>query len=119
VNVRYGWRADIACARTGLHTMPVIRVIRTKAGHLAFPDFEDGSRLPELTKQIAQALGTTNERPVGSALELLVGFVGYPEQFQLWWDGVTCELGCSEPCSVNMGTILNRLVVSSAFATTD
>ena len=85
-------------------------------GHLAFPDFEEGSHLNELVTQIALALGTIARKRVGLSLELLVGFKGYPEQFQLWWDGFTCELGCSEPCGVDMDEVSDRLLGSGAFA---
>jgi hypothetical protein len=97
--------------------MPInMRIVRNDMGEaLSFPDFEDGSRLKELAQSIANALDTIAFRPVGSPLERLVGFVGYPEQFALWWDGFTCELGCSAVCGVNMDEIADRLVASKAF----
>lgn len=83
---------------------------------LSFPDYEEGSRLKELAQRIASALHTTACRPEGSALELLIGFVGYPEQFGLWWwDGYTCELGCASPCGVDMDEIAEKLLASYTF----
>jgi len=93
----------------------VIRFVRSETGNLGFPDFEEGSRLIGLVQQIAAALETNARRPTGSPLEQLVGFEGYPEQFELWWDGFTCELGCSEPCGVDMETIADRLLASGEF----
>lgn len=82
---------------------------------LSFPDFEEGSRLGELVDKIAEALGTSALKPVGSPLEVLIGFEAYPEQFALWWDGFTCELGCSSVCGVNLDAVLEGLEASGSF----
>jgi hypothetical protein len=82
----------------------------------SFPQFEDGLRLNELTHCVAKALGTEALRPEGSPLECLVRFDAYPNEFALWWDGFTCELGCSAPCGVEMVEIAGRLIASGAFA---
>ena len=92
----------------------MIRVVRTENG-LSFPEFEEGSRLDELVHSIASALGTSARKPTGSAVEILVGFEGYPDEFALWWDGVTCELGCSSPTQVSMEAIGQRLLASGRF----
>jgi hypothetical protein len=97
----------------------VIRISQTPPGLITFPDFDDARGLAELIRQIALALGTTAHAPVGSPLEQLVGFAGLPESFQLWWDGFTCELGCSAPCDVDMGDILQRLLSSGSFTVAD
>lgn len=82
---------------------------------LSFPDYEDGTRLEELTSHIADALGTTARDPQGSAFERLISFDAYPEEFALWWDGFSCELGCSAPCAVEMDAVADQLVASGAF----
>lgn len=82
---------------------------------LAFPDYEDGTRLVELTSHIAGALGTEARHPKGSSLESLIGFDAYPEEFALWWDGFTCELGCSAPCGLTMDAVADQLVASGTF----
>ncbi len=93
-----------------------MRIISNDAGEaLSFPDFEEGSRLKELTQCIANALETTAGRPKGSSLERLIGFVGYPDQFALWWNGFACELGCASPCGVDINEIADRLVASNTF----
>jgi hypothetical protein len=92
----------------------MISVLRTDTG-LIFPDFEEGSRLRELAESIASALGSPAYKRTGSALEILVEFDGYPKQFVLWWDGFTCELGCSRPCEVDIDAILERLQWSGRF----
>jgi len=93
-----------------------MRIVHTDAREaLSFPDFEHGSQLEELAQRIADALDTTALRPEGSPFERLVGFVGYPDQFALWWDGLTCELGCSSPCGIDVDEIAVRLVASEAF----
>lgn len=92
-----------------------MRIISSDAGEaLRLPDFEEGSRLKELAQRIANALDTTARRPEDSPLERLVGFVGYPDQFALWWDGFTCELGCSSPCGIDVDEIADWLVASEA-----
>lgn len=98
--------------------MPIkMQVISNDVGQaLSFPDFEAGLRLDELALRIANALDTTARARAGSTLEQLVGFVGYPGQFALWWNGVTCELGCSSPCGIDMGEVADRLIASDAFA---
>jgi hypothetical protein len=88
---------------------------REAAMRLCFPDYEDGSRLEELISRIAGALGTDARQPKGSPLERLISFDAYPEEFALWWDGFTCELGCSAPCGVAMDAVADRLVASGAF----
>jgi hypothetical protein len=92
----------------------VISVVPSPTG-LSFPDFEEGSRLGELVDRIAKALATSALKPIGSPLEVLVGFEGYPEQFALWWDGFTCELGCSSDCGVNLDAVLESLEASGFF----
>ena len=82
---------------------------------LSFPDYEDGTRLGELTSHIAGALGTEAGHPKGSPLERLIGFDAYPAEFALWWDGFTCELGCSALCGVAMDAVVDQLVASGAF----
>jgi hypothetical protein len=94
----------------------VITVVTTKAGSLGFPGFEEGSRLPKLVRQIAIALSTTPRTLVDHMpLEVLVGFEGYPDEFALWWDGFSCELGLSAACSVEMTVVKDRLLDSGAF----
>jgi hypothetical protein len=88
---------------------------RDAATRLCFPDYEDGSRLEELTSRIAGALDTDACHPKGSSLERLISFDAYPEEFALWWDGFTCELGCSAPCGVAMDAVADRLLASGAF----
>lgn len=97
--------------------MPIsMRIVRTDAREaLSFPDFEHSSHLEELAQRIANALDTTALRPEGSPLECLIGFVGYPDQFALWWDGFTCELGCPSPCGIEVDEIAVRLIASEAF----
>ncbi|MEO5494660.1 MAG: hypothetical protein ABIR08_11635 [Sphingomonas sp.] len=90
-------------------------VTRDATDGISFADYANGIRLNELVESIARALGTTAHRPKGSPLELLIGFEGYPEGFELWWDGFTCELGCSSPCGVDMDKIVARLLASQAF----
>jgi len=85
------------------------------ATRLCFPDYEDGSRLDELTSRIAGALGTDARHPKNSPLECLISFDAYPEEFALWWDGFTCELGCSAPCGVAMDTVADQLIASGSF----
>lgn len=82
---------------------------------LSFPDFEDGTRLGELTSHIAGALSTTASHAKVSPLERLISFDAYLEEFALWWDGFTCELGCSAPCGVAMNAVADQLVASGAF----
>jgi hypothetical protein len=89
---------------------------RNSLTFLGFPDFEEGSRLGELIEKIARALSTTARNPVGNPLEVLVRFDGYPDQFALWWDGFSCELGCSEACGINMDDISRQLVAAGEFA---
>ena len=98
--------------------MPInMRIVRNGASKaLSFPDYEEGSRLSELTEQLAMALGTTARRPIGSPLERLVSFNGYPDEFALYWDGFICELGYSEPCGIEVDQIAERLVASEAFS---
>lgn len=90
--------------------------IERRAGEtaLSFPDFEDGPHLRQLVEAIATALQTRPRVPRLS-VDLFVGFEGYPEQFELWWDGMTCELACAEPCGVDMEAVVNRLATSSLF----
>lgn len=88
------------------------------AKRLSFPSFEGDSRLGDLVRCISSALGTNARPPTGSPLEWLVGFEAYPEEFALWWDGFTCELGCSAPCGVEMDAIADILIASGAFAPT-
>ena len=88
---------------------------RSETGSIAFPDFEEGSQLPSLVAKLAESLSTSARRPVGSSLELLIGFEGYPDEFALWWDGFTCELGCSRPCSVDLNAVTDKLLASGAF----
>ena len=114
-NVRNGWKADIAEIPPKPLSDDVIRVVRTITG-LSFPDFESGLRLSELVESIAKALETSAHQPTGSALETLVQFKGYPSEFALWWDGFTCELGCSSSCDVNLDALLERLRFSGLFA---
>jgi hypothetical protein len=97
-------------------SMPInMRIVQDSAYKaLSFPDYEEGSRLSELTEQLAIALGTTARRPIGSPLELLVSFNGYPDEFALYWDGFICELGYSKPC-IEIDQIAERLVASEAF----
>ena len=97
-----------------LQAAHVINVVPTPTG-MSFPDFEEGSRLSELVDKIAKALVTSALEPIGAPLEVLVGFEGYPEQFALWWDGSTCELGCSNDCGVNLNAVLERLQASGFF----
>jgi hypothetical protein len=97
-----------------LQAAPVISVVSTPTG-LSFPDFEEGSRLDELVDKIANALGTSARKPIGSSFEVLVGFEGYPEQFALWWDGFTCELGRSSDCGAKLDVVLQRLQASGLF----
>lgn len=92
----------------------MIRFMCVETG-LSFPDFEQGSRLDALAHNIAKALGTTVQKPVGSPLEVLVRFEGYPEEFALWWDGFTCELGCGGRSDLNMDAIAKRLLNSGLF----
>lgn len=82
---------------------------------LGFPNYEEGSRLGELTVLIAGAPGTNACQPEGSPLELLVRFAGYPNEFALWWDGVTCELGCSVPGGIEMDRIAAKLASAGMF----
>ncbi len=86
---------------------------------LGFPDFEDGPRLVELTEKIALALGTTVKKSVGNPLEELATFNDYPDQFALYWDGFSCELGCSEACGIEMDDISRQLVAAGEFALGD
>lgn len=88
---------------------------RGAATRLCFPDYEDGSRLEELTSHIAAALGTNALDSEYNPLERLIGFHAYPEEFALWWDGFTCELGCTVPCGVAMQTVADYLIVSGSF----
>lgn len=88
---------------------------RDAATRLCFPDFEDGSRLEELTSRIAGALGTDARHPKNAPLERLISFDAYPEEFALWWDGFTCELDCVAPCGVAMDAVGDQLVASGAF----
>ena len=92
----------------------MIRVVRVERG-FSFPDFEEGSRLDALAQNIAKALGTSVRKPVGSPVEVLVGFEGYPEEFALWWDGFTCELGCAGRSDLNVDAIAERLSNSGLF----
>jgi hypothetical protein len=94
----------------------MIRIARESTGNLGFPNYEDPARLSELIDGIAKALGTTARPSTSSPLELLVGFEGYPDAVQLWWDGGACELGCSEPCGVDMDAIADLLLACGAFA---
>jgi hypothetical protein len=95
----------------------VISVVRTATG-FSFPEFEEGSQLRELIGAIARALGTSAHKPSGSPHEVFVEFEGYPQQFAFWWDGFTCELGCSAVCGVDLDAVRDRLVASGLFATT-
>jgi hypothetical protein len=106
---------DIAELMYSPHHAVVIRMIRSETGSIAFPDFEEGSQLGKLAAKVADALSTSARKPVGSPLELLIGFEGYPDEFALWWDGFTCELGCSGACSVDLDVVTNDLVASGAF----
>lgn len=90
-------------------------MVRTENGSIAFPDFEEGSQLGKLATKLADALSTSARKPVGSPLELLIGFENYPDEFALWWDGFTCELGCSRPCSVDLEAVTDKLLASRAF----
>ena len=111
---RFGWKADIADFRLQLQFEPVIQVVRTETG-LSFPEFEEGSRLHDLARDLAIALGTSARKPTGSPLEILVGFEGYPDGFALWWDGFTCELGCAGSSGLSLDTVTERLVASGLF----
>ena len=82
---------------------------------LSFPDHEDGTRLVELASLIAGALGAEARHPKGSLLECLISFDAYPEEFALWWDGFTCELGCSALSGVAMNAVADQLIASGAF----
>jgi len=88
------------------------------ATRLRFPDYEDGSRLEELSLHIADALDTVVSDQKGSPFERLIQFAGYPAEFALWWDGFTCELGCSAPCGVSIDAVAEQLVASGAFEAT-
>ena len=92
----------------------MINFVRTVTG-LRFPDFIEGSKLPELVNEIASALGTSPRNLTGSPLEVLAEFEGYPPQFALWWDGFICELGCSGPCGVDFDALSQRLHLSGLF----
>ena len=83
---------------------------------LSFPDYEQGSRLGDLAHAIAGALGATARPPAGSPFERLIRFAGYPDAFALWWDGFTCELGCSDGDAVDMAAIAERLIASGSFS---
>ena len=107
--------ADVADQSFGRQNTSVIRISEAQPGRIGFPDFEQANGLRELAEQIAAALGITARPAVGSPLELLIGFVGFPDAFQLWWDGVTCELACGEPCDVNMEDVLESLMSSGRF----
>ena len=93
----------------------MINVVKTEGGSLGFPDFEGGPRPSELVQQIASALSTAPRKPIGSPLEVLIGFDGYPDAFALWWDGFTSELGCSERGEVDMARVEDLLRASGAF----
>ena len=95
----------------------MIEVVRTASG-LSFPDFEAGSGLGGLGDKIAAALATTARKPCGSALELLIRFEGYPEDFCLWWDGFTCELGQAGPTRIDLLAIAEQLSKSGLFMLT-
>jgi len=97
--------------------MPVdMQIVKNgTAEAVRFPGHEEAARLGDLAQCIADALGTSMGRSAGSLFERLIGFVGYPDEFALWWDGFTCELGCSAPCRVDMDGIAERLVASGAF----
>jgi len=83
---------------------------------LAFPDFKDGAKLPELITVLAAALETQALRPIGSPLERLIHFAGYPERLALWWDGFTCELGTGSAADPTMDDVRQRLLASERFS---
>jgi hypothetical protein len=92
----------------------MIEFVRTATG-LSFPHFEEDSRLAILVDEIARALGTRARKPIGSPLERLIGYEGYPDGFALWWDGCTCELGCAASGEVDLDVIAERLSNSDRF----
>lgn len=82
---------------------------------LVFPAYVGGIGFKKLVEAIEAALGVDASRPIGSPLEQLIQFNGYPDQFSLWWDGFTCELGCSGPCNIDMDVIARKLAASGKF----